>query len=236
MSYLHHVTHSGRRFAPNQEEHYPETLSDTTESSVFFEIAPDRPPTYEEAIRSKIHLSRFEIPLNNNKMSTQNNTTFATETLEFQESQEHISQNLQEEITQEISKLLEKISNLDKTIENYQLHREAAEVDIKTQQWNRNVEHIQKFTVYFLIDFYVLVDRKCIFLFILDQPERKNLLCIFYFNRMNVIDFVEEEWIVEEPSSSTGIKKVEPSSMQVEQEDFSVIEIKETLFKSYTFE
>ncbi|CAG8818854.1 3425_t:CDS:1, partial [Dentiscutata erythropus] len=46
----------------------------------------------------------------------------------------------------------------------------------------------------------------------------------------------EEEWIVEEPSGSTGIKEVEPSLMQVEQEDFSVIEIKETPFKSYTFE
>ncbi|CAG8462527.1 21908_t:CDS:2 [Dentiscutata erythropus] len=113
MSYLHHITHSGRQFAPNQEKHYLETLSDTTESSASFGTAPDRPPIYEE-------------------------------TTQFQQSQEHISQNLREEITQEISKLLEKISNLDKTIENYQLHREATEVDVKTQQWNQNVEHVEE--------------------------------------------------------------------------------------------
>jgi len=50
MSRLHHITRSGRRFAPNQEEHYLETLLDSTESSASFETAPDIPPTYEEAI------------------------------------------------------------------------------------------------------------------------------------------------------------------------------------------
>lgn len=54
MSRLQRITRSGRRFAPNQEEHYPEMLSDTTESSASFETAPDRPPTYEEATRSGI--------------------------------------------------------------------------------------------------------------------------------------------------------------------------------------
>ena len=52
-------------------------------------------------------------------MSTQNDTTFATETLvyeEFQHSQEHISRNLREEITQEISVFLEKITKLEETI------------------------------------------------------------------------------------------------------------------------
>ena len=54
MSRLQRITRSGRRFAPNQEEQYLETLSDTTESSTSFETAPDRPPTYEEATRSGI--------------------------------------------------------------------------------------------------------------------------------------------------------------------------------------
>ena len=36
--------------------------------------------------------------------------------------------------------------------ENYQLHREAAEVDVKTQQWNQNVERIQKFVYEYLED------------------------------------------------------------------------------------
>ena len=54
MSRLHHITRSGHRFAPNQEEHYLEMLSDTTESSTSLETAPDRPPTYEEATRSGI--------------------------------------------------------------------------------------------------------------------------------------------------------------------------------------
>ncbi|CAG8820414.1 27082_t:CDS:2, partial [Dentiscutata erythropus] len=44
-------------------------------------------------------------------------------------------------------------------------------------------------------------------------------------------------WDMEEPSGSTGIKEdFEPSSMQVEQENPSVVEIVETFSKSYTFE
>ncbi|CAG8725913.1 14560_t:CDS:2, partial [Dentiscutata erythropus] len=46
-----------------------------------------------------------------------------------------------------------------------------------------------------------------------------------------------EEWNVEEPSGSTGIKEdFGPSSMQAERENPSVVVIEETLFKSYTFE
>ncbi|CAG8828210.1 7859_t:CDS:2, partial [Dentiscutata erythropus] len=47
----------------------------------------------------------------------------------------------------------------------------------------------------------------------------------------------EEEWNVEEPSGSTGIKEAsETSSIPVEREDPSLVEIKETPFRSYTFD
>ncbi|CAG8777128.1 3446_t:CDS:2, partial [Dentiscutata erythropus] len=54
MSYLLQRTPSGR-FAPNQEEHYPEFLPSSRSSSVQVEDSttesmPDAPPSYQEAV------------------------------------------------------------------------------------------------------------------------------------------------------------------------------------------
>ncbi|CAG8542435.1 5045_t:CDS:2 [Dentiscutata erythropus] len=99
MSYLLQRTESGR-FAPNQEEHYPEFLPSSRSSSVQVEDSvtesiPDAPPSYQEALA--------ETPTD----------SFITAT---SESQQHISRNLREEITQEISVFLEKITKLEETI------------------------------------------------------------------------------------------------------------------------